>query len=333
VSGDVTFSPDAMEEVAADLDLRADTLDEVASDVDAALSAYISSSREFVPAIPAHASMIEAQGDLMRGVATGVLDLAAAAREADAQGVDLRRLLASGAHLVGGAATAVGGRDAIQRLLRLSVHGVRDVRAATSQLRLVNRYGSRAMPSIAAIRREVAGGHAMNRRRIRPIQMERYRELKRQRRDLHRARAAARTGMRTNGPLTRFGSRVDDFLSDTRTGRGLRTAGRGLGIAGVGLGGFNTIESIREGDTEGAVVNGLSTVGGALMLTGNPVTMGIGAAITVGVLVYDNWDAISDVGAAAVDTVADVASSVGSGVVDFGSSVVSGAADLIGGLF
>lgn len=322
MSDDICFSPDAMEEVAADLEVYAESVAEAAGSAQGAIDTYVASSSEFVPTIPPHGELIEAQSELMEGVATSVLLLADAARQADEEGVDLRELLANGAHLVGGAATAAGRYEAIQRLLRLSVHGIRDVRGAASQLRLVNRYGSRPMPDIAAIRRELAGGQTMRRQQVRQHQLQRYRELKKERRALRNQRRSARTGMRTNRPLTTLGSRVDNFLTNTRAGRALSVGGRVLGGAGVVLGAYNTVQSIREGDVEGAVVNGLYTVGGALMLSGNPVLMGAGAVITVGTAIYDNWDTITDWG-----------SSAASAVSDFGSSVVSGARDFIGGLF
>jgi hypothetical protein len=318
VTGRISFSPAAMEEVAADLEVQADRLDAAATDVGDAIAAYRASCGEFVATLPDHPSFIGAQGDLLRGVSTNVLLLAAAAEEADRQGIDLRALLASGVHLTGTAARINGGHDAVVALLRASVHGTRDVRAWRTQLGLVSRYGSQAMPDIAAVRREVAGGTAMKRSQIRPHQLERYRQLKRQRVELHRTRAASRTGLRTNAPVTRVGTSVNRFVTDTRAGRALRAGSRRLGYAGAALSAYDTFGAIREGDTGRAATSALSTLGTGLMLTPNPIFFGAGAAITAGVLVYENWDTITDWGGAVADQAGDV---------------YDGVKDFIGGLF
>jgi hypothetical protein len=318
VTGRIAFSPAAMEEVAADLEVQADHLDAVATDVGDAIAAYRASCGEFVATLPDHPSFIAAQGELLRGVSANVLLLAAAAEEADGQGIDLRALLATGVHLTGNAARVSGGHDAVVALLRASVHGTRDVRAWRTQLGLVSRYGAQAMPDIAAIRREVAGGTAMKRSQIRPIQLERYRQLKRQRVELHRTRTSARTGLRTNAPVTRLGTSVGRFMNDTRAGRALTTGTRRLGVAGGIISVADTAAAIAEGDTERAVTSGLAAVGTGLMLTPNPITFGAGAAITAGVLVYENWDTITDWGGAVADGAGDV---------------YDGVKDFIGGLF
>ena len=59
-----------------------------------------------------------------------------------------------------------------------------------------------------------------------------------------------------------------------------------------------------------------------MMLTSNPVIAGMGAAIVVGVVVYEKWDTISGW----ADSTADA---IGDGV----SSVVGGAGRILGPIF
>lgn len=324
----VTFDPVAMRQVADDIDHRGRLLRDVGDQLWSALDAYTSSGSEFVVSTPAHGHHADEYGQLMQQLAASVDDLAEAAEEADRQGVDLARLRD---HLapVGAASTLKGRHDVAMRLLRASVHGGRDVRAAAHRLRLDRRYGTRPMPSIDAIRREVPGGQRMKRPEVRRHQLQRYRQLKRQRSSLARTREAARTGLRENTRLTRWGRRVDDFMTTTRTGSVLRYGGKALGVTGTVLGTYDTVDAIVDGDTGRAMTNGLSTVGGVMMVTGNPVVMGAGALLVAGVAVYENWDTITDWGSSAVDTVGDGLSKAR----DLGESVVNGAADFIGGLF
>lgn len=58
----------------------------------------------------------------------------------------------------------------------------------------------------------------------------------------------------------------------------------------------------------------LSGVGGALMLTPNPVTAGIGATIVVGTLVYEHREAIGDALGDAAGAVADGAKKLFDGI-------------------
>lgn len=317
----VVFDPQAMREVAADIEVRGDMLGEVATDVGRALAAYAASGTEFVVAVPDHRQVIAAQGDMLVGLATSVLLLAEAANEADRRGLDLAALRRY-ADPLATAATLQDRHDSIVRLLRASVHGSRDLRAAREQVRLVQMYGPRPMPAIEAIRRELPGGDDMRRSQVRQVQKQRYRELKQQRRALARTRATAHLGLRTNAPVTQAGTRINQALSASRAGSVLRYGSRSLGVAGVGLGVVDTMQAAATGDVEGAVVGGLSTVGGVLLLSGNPVTMGAGAVIVVGVMVYDNWDTISSWGSSAVNPIGNA-----------GRGLVDGAKKLFGGLF
>jgi hypothetical protein len=317
----VVFDPQAMREVAADIEVRGDMLAEVATDVSRALSAYAASGSEFVVAVSDHQQVIAAQGDMLVGLATSVLLLAEAADEADRRGLDLTALRQY-ADPLATAATLHDRHDSIVRLLRASVHGTRDLRAAREQVRLVQMYGPRPMPAIEAIRQELPGGEDLRRSQVRQVQKQRYRELKKQRTTLARTRATARLGLRTNAPVTQAGTRVNQALSASRAGQALRHGSRALGGAGVALGAYDTFDAFQDGDYQRMATSGLSTVGGVLLLSGNPVTMGAGAVIVVGVMVYDNWDTISSWGSSAANTV----SNAGRGLVD-------GAKKLFGGLF
>lgn len=323
MSDEVRFDPDVMDEVAADIDVQADRVADAGTTVGGALGRFLDSSSEFVPAIADHGNLIGTHAALLSGLATSVMQLADAARQADEMGIDLREIVdAPGISEIGTADAVNSPREALVGLVRLAGHGSMFVRTGLQQLRIDQRYGTRAMPDIAAIRREIDGGARMERRAVRAIQMRRYRELKQTRRALDAARSTAATNLRTNSPLTRFGTRVDDFMRTTRTGSVLRTGGRALGVAGVALGGLETYQDFREGDTEGMIVNGIGTVGNAMMFSGNPVIMGAGAVLTVGVVVYENWDTISD-----------TASDAWEGAKSLGGGLVDGATDLFGGVF
>lgn len=320
--GAVAFTPGAMEDVAADVEVQGDLLDDTAADVGAALDAFLASSSEYVPSIPAHEAAIATHAELLRGLATSVLHLAAAAREADERGFDLWAFLATGVDWTRRVGGANSQREAVVALLQLSGHGARHVRASVESLRLTARYGPRAMPAIEAIRREVAGGVSMSRQAIRGHQLARYRELKDTRTALARTQrnaAAAIRAVPAGSPLTRIGTRVGDLMTTTRGGQALRSAGRGLGFAGVAIGAWDTVDDVVEGDYENAVVSGLGTAGSIMLMSGNPVVMGAGAVITVGVVVYDNWDTITDFGGDVVD-----------GLADFGGGIVDGASDIFG---
>lgn len=319
--GPVSFTPEAMEDVALELDVHAEVLRGVASDVGDALAAFATSSSEMVPPLPAHAPSIDTLGELVHGLSTSVLHLAEAAREADRRGLDLVAVMTAGVDLTRTADAGNSSRAAVIAMLQLGVHAARHVRASASELRLAARYGTRAMPAIEAIRREVAGGTAMSRAAIRPLQLARYRELRAARLQLTRTQQTATAAIRTIGqgsPVTRIGTRVDELMRTTTAGRRLSSAGRLLGGAGVVIGTYDTMTSAVAGDVEQTIVSGLGTAGNVMMMTGNPVLVGAGAAITVGVVVYDNWDTVTD---------------WGESVVDFGGGIVEGVGDLVGGLF
>jgi hypothetical protein len=117
-----------------------------------------------VVAVSDHQQVIAAQGDMLVGLATSVLLLAEAADEADRRGLDLTALRQY-ADPLATAATLQDRHDSIVRLLRASVHGTRDLRAAREQVRLVQMYGPRPMPAIEAIRRSCRVGRTCGVRR------------------------------------------------------------------------------------------------------------------------------------------------------------------------
>ncbi|MGH3665514.1 MAG: hypothetical protein ACRDU8_05405 [Egibacteraceae bacterium] len=323
MNDEIRFIPQQLYEVAADVEVWADDLRTVGSDVDGALEAFRSSSSEFAPNLPAHGTAIGSGGDLMVVLAESVAALGAAAEEADRQGIDdFRQIVLAVAGGIRMAGTVTGPPQNVLRLIRTSVHGTRAVSSGARLWRINRRYGSRPMPDIAKIRALAPGGNTMPRHQARELVKSKYRELKKTRRPLLRANYDSRHALHTNRPLSRYGRGVRNFMTNTRTGRLVSTGGRVLGGAGTVLAGVDTVNAIYEGDTERAVTSGLSTVGGALMMTANPVGVTAGAVIVTGVLIYENWDTISDWGEGAVDAVGDL-----------GSSVVEGAGKLFDSIF
>lgn len=162
----------------------------------------------------------------------------------------------------------------------------------------------------------------MPRTEVRAVQLAKYRELKKARKGLVRAGRDARSAVHTNRPITGVGRRVRTFLDTTRTGRTLRVGSKALGGVGAVLAGADAVAAYNEQDYERTATSGLLAAGGALMLTANPVTAGIGATLVVGVTVYENWDTVSGWAGDAWD-----------GVTDVGASVVEGAGKLLSRLF
>ena len=314
--GDVSFDPAAMEDVSSDLGVIASSLDTAAGEVSDALARFSASSSEFVPALPAHDNAITTNATQAEELSTDVGALAEAARAADEDGIDLASMLRSGLGAAGAVSNVLGRSQAVLDLMRRGAHGARAGTAA-SRLWLMNRrWGSRAMPSMSAVRSSIPGGQGLPRRGpggAREAQLRQYRENRNQRRQLTRQQRSGAAGMRNASPVTRAGERVAGFMNDTRTGQALQRGGRALGGLGLGLGAVNTVTSAIDGDVEGAIVNGVATAGGALMVFGGPVGIAAGAAITAGVLVYENWDSITDAASSAADWVGDKASSLADG--------------------
>ena len=318
MSNDVVFVPEAMYEMAADLEVWADDLRDTGDDVDEALDDFRSSSSEFVPALPAHGAAIDSAADLTVVLAENVALLGAAAEEADRQGIrDFTAVVTSVAAGIRTADLATNVPAGILRLVRTSIHGTRAVDAGARTWNLARQYGNRPMPDIGRIRARTPGGATMARSEVRVIQRAKYRELKVARRLLLRRSASSGAALRTNQALTGAGRRVQDFLRNTRPGRVLTVGGRALGVAGAGLSFYNSYTAVREGDTEGAITSGLAGAGSVMMLTPNPVIAGIGAAIVVGVVVYEKWDTISGWADSAADAIGDGVSSVVGGAGRF----------------
>lgn len=148
-------------------------------------------------------------------------------------------------------------------------------------------------------------------------------------RTAHTERLAAKTGFWTNRPLTGVGQRL-------AANPVLKYGGKALGVAGVAFGAYDTMRNLQEGDTEGAIVSGVSTAGGAMMLTPFPPVQLAGLAITTGALIYSNWDDIAEasdwVGEQVSGAVDDVAEAGGEALDAIGDGL-SDAGDAIGGLF
>jgi hypothetical protein len=111
------------------------------------------------------------------------------------------------------------------------------------------------------------------------------------------------TRLGSGQPLTRAGQAFD--VRFPNASRWVGVGGRVIGVAGVAYDGIEFVQAARTGDTEGMVTNGLSMVGTGMMMTGNPVLMGVGAVMVGGVLIYENWDAISEFAGNAADWTGD----------------------------
>lgn len=325
----VGFVPVAMYGLAGDAHEWAAGLRREAGEVDAALARLRSSSSEFVPRLPDHPSSIEELAERVALLGEAVAALGEAAEQADRDGVGLHEVMAG---VVGGLGTldrAVGGAAALLHLERVSVHSGRALRGGLTLRRLARRWGPDGMPEIARVRASMAGGDRLPRAHVRIEVRRLYQEIKDVRRAATSTRADALHALRWNTPLTRQGRQVREFLTTTRPGRALRGAGKGLGGAGVAIGAYDTVQSWREDDVEGVVTSGISTAGGALMLTANPVLVAAGATLVVGALIYEHREAIRDGLNEAADEVAEAGRQLRQG----GQDVVRGASRILEGLF
>lgn len=332
MSDRVSFDPDAMDDVAGDLRLHAIQLDVTGGDVDAALLRYQVSSSEVVPCWPAHGATIARHADTLRRLGDDVQTLADQARGLDGRGLDLQQVAERVGTWAGGIVTANSAYGAVSDLARRAVHALRFGAAHGRRWLLRHRWGPRPMPDIAKVRARTPGGHALPRGGpggARELQKQQYRENQQVRREQARRARAARDGMRTGGPVTRAGESIRRFMTETRTGRALERGGRGLGWLGVGSSALGVKDGIADRDAEAVAVNGLAVAGGAAMLLGGPVTVGVGAAVTAGVLVYENRDTISAWGSKAAGAVADT----GRKVAASGREVVDGARKLFDSIF
>ena len=323
MSNDVVFVPEAMYEMAADLEIWADDLRATADDVEAALNRFRSSSSEFVPPLPAHGVAIDSAADLTVVLAENVGLLGAAAEEADREGVtnfgEVVSLVAAGIRT---ADTATSMTQGVLRLVHTSVHGTRAVDAGARTWNIARQFGGRSMPDIKRIRAMTPGGATMARTEIRAVQLAKYRELKATRRLLLRRSSQGRTGLRTNRALTGPGRRVQDFLKKPGLGRGLTVAGRVLGGVGAAVSAVDAVAAATDGDTEEAITKGVSAAGSVMLMTPNPVVAGAGAVLIVGAFAYDKREEIGQL----ADRGADA-------VVDGASSVVKGAGRVLGSIF
>ncbi len=213
MSNDVVFVPEAMYEMAADLEILADDLRATGEDVEDALNRFRSTSSEFVPPLPAHGEAIDSAADLIVTLGENVGLLGAAAEEADREGVgNFGSIVSSVAAGIRMADAATSGSEAILRLVRTSVSGTRAVTAGAQTWNIARQFGSRPMPSTASIRAMTPGGATMARREIQVVKKVKYRELKAVRRALLRRSNESRYALRANRGLTGPGRRVQDFL-------------------------------------------------------------------------------------------------------------------------
>lgn len=311
MSSTITLVPDELYDLAAEADTWAVALREEAADVGAALTKFRSSSSEFVPALPDHAGTIAGIGDRVAALAESIGALAAAAEQADRDGVRLHDVLLAIAGGINLADKIVSGAEGTMRLLRFGFYSLRMAASGSALARLRLRWGSRAMPDIGKVRGSIPGGAGMPRSEVRGIQKQIYREIKGPRAAARRANANAVRGLRTQTPVTPVGGRVSNFLNTTTTGKVIKVGGKVLGAVGTVLSAYDAYDSFKKGDVEGGVTASVATVGGVLMMTGGPVGVAVGATLVVGALVYENREAIADAA----------------------RSVVNGAGKLLGGLF
>lgn len=155
-------------------------------------------------------------------------------------------------------------------------------------------------------------------------------------RQAHTERLAAKRGFQTNRHLTGLGRR---FASSTSTlAKAARGGARVLGGAGLAYGGYDTVQRWQTGDTGGAIVSGVATAGGVMMMF--PPTAVAGGFVVVGALVYEHREEITDaarwVGGKLSDGASWTAERAGDAVESVGGAVANGAtriADTLGGLF
>lgn len=323
MSAAVTFVPDEMRGFAAEADGWAVALREEARDLDAALDRFRASSSEYVPAIPDHAGRIDGLAERMSSLAEAVGTLAAAAEQADREGVRLHDLLLTVGNSVRYADKVAGMTESGLRLIQMGAYGALRALHASRLAALRRRWGVRSMPDIGAVRQSIPGGPDLPRSQVRPRQIAQYRANKRIRAAALRNHNNAVQAMRTRRPLTTFGQRVQHFLHNTRAGRVVTRAGRVLGGVGVALGAYDAITQFRTGQYEDSAISGMSALGGFVLLVAvTPVGIGIGAGLVVGALILENREWIGE-----------QVGGVAEGVADAGRSVIEGAASVLGDLF
>lgn len=319
MSNDVVFVPEAMYEMAGDLEGWAGDLRATGDDVDEALERFRSSSSEFVPALPAHGEAIDRAADLTVVLGEEVAQLAAAAEEADRLGVD--DIVRAAAFVVQGADQIVSGSQGSLRLTRAGVYGRRVVEAGAPLWNIARQYGSRPKPDLGLLRARTHGGAAMRRAAMKPIRSATYRNLQRQRRTLLNRSNQGRFSLRNNRPL--FGGSIRNFLAaHPRLGTALRWGGRGLGGAAAGLAFSDAYGAFQAGDTVDGIASTLNGVGSLMMMTPNPVVAGVGAVLVVGTTIYQHRE-----------TLGRWAESGASAVADGVSSVVGGAGRVLDSIF
>lgn len=95
----------------------------------------------------------------------------------------------------------------------------------------------------------------------------------------------ARHALRTNRPLTNIGRALENNRHYARFARG-------AGVLGIATSGVSMVNSIREGNVEGAITSGVTMAGSAMMMF--PATAPVGAVLVAGALIYENREAIGN---------------------------------------
>jgi hypothetical protein len=260
-------------------------------------------------------------------------------------------ILHGGLEALGTLSRAVNaGVGAIWRPVRTLVHRSGGIRPNLRAGLMRWRWGDRPMPSMSAVRGRMQTRTAP-RAQARREQLQQYRTNKAERRAINRDLARVHERLRTNPPLSavagsraarlrgladgatdplRRGAaaaggqlrRVGSAVAGTRVGGALATpasvVGRRLPVIGAVVGVADLGHAVAVGERERAVIAGVGTAGGALMLVPIPPVQIVGAVLVAGSVVYEHREKIAD-GARAVG--------------DLGGRVAGGAARLVGGLF
>lgn len=362
--GVVVFVPEAMYGFAVDAGTWAGQMRAEGADVDAALTRFAASSSEFVPALPAHGDAVSEIGERIALLGEGVGLLAAAAEQADREGVALFDLLQLGPDGLSRAPIS----PELAELIRVGAGSV-DLAGVVGDLAdpgesFVDHPGFRgplALWGSALVSSAVPASGTF-------LVAHAEAWVLRQQRAVHAAlrtvptrfgatlsevwtgqpshaveRVRASVFARYAPALGRLGATADDALDVMSNGRGVvRTTGRVLAPLAVVLDARTAfLGSSYDGarGTTDRIVAGASAVGGAALLASSAglITLGVVAAplavaaVAVGVvwgvsnLVVDNWDSIEQ----GVESVVEGAGDVIEGAGD----VLGGAADAIGGLF
>ncbi|APX33005.1 hypothetical protein BH708_10135 [Brachybacterium sp. P6-10-X1] len=160
--------------------------------------------------------------------------------------------------------------------------------------------------------------------------------------------ALTSTEMGSLSGLIGTGLDIADLTMEGGLPKGWSNFGKGLGVFGAATGAYQIYENWGDTSAEGIlnqVAGGLSVVSGvaAFVPGGQVVSLvagGLAAGINTGLMIAENWDAISstvsdavDLAGAAGEAAGEFVADAGEAAGDFVGDVAGGAADFVGGLF